>query len=46
MTEGWTGADLESMVNESAYTAVRMKAQFIQNEYLIESYTKLHSMRY
>lgn len=40
-TNGFSGADLENLVNESAYIAVNKKEKLICNEDLKESLTKL-----
>lgn len=41
VTNGFSGADLENLVNESAYIAVNKKEKIISDEDLEESFTKL-----
>ena len=40
-TKGYSGADLENIVNESAYIAIQNKRNIIENKDLDESYLKI-----
>lgn len=44
-SKGYSGADLENIVNESAYIAIQNKRNVVINEDLEESFSKIKSQK-
>lgn len=46
MSDGFTGADIQNLINEAALFAVRERKHFVENSHLMMATKRIQSMKY